>query len=84
MVSEGPRAPFRVLIRVVLILVLVEDGLGAGVKLTLRVVPYEVLILVLVEDGLGGRLTWLSAGFNGVLILVLVEDGLGDVENYPY
>ena len=50
----------------VLILVLVEDGLGER-RLTLLSAGFNgVLILVLVEDGLGG----LSAGFNG-------EDGEG-------
>ena len=63
----------------VLILVLVEDGLG-GFPSVGRLHRLEiVLILVLVEDGLGAA----KAGDvldlqTMVLILVLVEDGLGD------
>ena len=37
----------------VLILVLVEDGLGVCGRLSQEVWPVDVLILVLVEDGLG-------------------------------
>ena len=61
----------------VLILVLVEDGLG-GQRYAASSKNATVLILVLVEDGLGVK-TWKITihGF-GVLILVLVEDGLGD------
>ena len=40
---------------IVLILVLVEDGLGATKELVIRNLVSIVLILVLVEDGLGGR-----------------------------
>ena len=39
----------------VLILVLVEDGLGDGVKCAVSIKALVVLILVLVEDGLGVR-----------------------------
>ena len=45
--------PLRVLLRV-LILVLVEDGLGAPVVSEVTDKSTGVLILVLVEDGLGG------------------------------
>ena len=57
----------------VLILVLMEDGLG----LTKSDVHYcaEVLILVLMEDGLGPLNNGTS--LPAVLILVLMEDGLG-------
>ena len=61
----------------VLILVLVEDGLG-GDSTRLLGSQNFVLILVLVEDGLGGDSTRLLGSQNFVLILVLVEDGLGD------
>ena len=60
----------------VLILVLVEDGLGETVNG--RKLLYKVLILVLVEDGLGevSYKDTFHCKFP-VLILVLVEDGLG-------
>ena len=65
----------------VLILVLVEDGLGVqNLKVWANTGKVSVLILVLVEDGLG------VCGIPGhressllVLILVLVEDGLGAI-----
>ena len=62
----------------VLILVLVEDGLGVkGRRLTWLGAGF-VLILVLVEDGLGVKaLIRQRVCDSGVLILVLVEDGLG-------
>ena len=61
----------------VLILVLVEDGLGVSPGFSGED-GEVVLILVLVEDGLGGfvRPAISSEGVL-VLILVLVEDGLG-------
>ncbi len=69
---------------VVLILVLVEDGLGDfknhHSSNTLRI----VLILVLVEDGLGELEGGILLPQSRVLILVLVEDGLGDVWEPPY
>ena len=77
MVSEpGRNHYFSYKVVVVLILVLVEDGLGAFQAWWNGDSPF-VLILVLVEDGLG--VTWYR-GFKlkyFVLILVLVEDGLG-------
>ena len=56
---------FVTLDRIVLILVLVEDGLGVSIN-CFRIYYFEVLILVLVEDGLGAsaetlkgrRMTW--------------------------
>ena len=39
---------------IVLILVLVEDGLGEYLRKLVRSIVTTVLILVLVEDGLGG------------------------------
>ena len=79
MVSEGRNRYFCITRMAVLILVLVEDGLGAAAVAAEYKARDGVLILVLVEDGLGetlkGRhITWLSP----VLILVLVEDGLGE------
>ena len=64
----------------VLILVLVEDGLGD--KWNVGVEPYkQVLILVLVEDGLGVKSKIMDEKQTMVLILVLVEDGLGEGED---
>ena len=60
----------------VLILVLVEDGLGVSVKTLFDNVD-TVLILVLVEDGLGECKHIYKKFYCRVLILVLVEDGLG-------
>ena len=60
----------------VLILVLVEDGLGAS-RFQLFENSKPVLILVLVEDGLGAFVKVPSTSTKTVLILVLVEDGLG-------
>ena len=68
----------RGIIHKVLILVLVEDGLG---EIDLAGNPLRdptVLILVLVEDGLGAlQKTYGFPIMMKVLILVLVEDGLG-------
>ena len=62
----------------VLILVLVEDGLGVCGIPGHRESSLLVLILVLVEDGLGVTPNHPNGGqFYVVLILVLVEDGLG-------
>ena len=62
----------------VLILVLVEDGLGEESLLHINK-QVHVLILVLVEDGLGVVIKDQQGGtYQEVLILVLVEDGLGD------
>ena len=79
MVSElTPQGTLAEAIRTVLILVLVEDGLGAAFLFSLHSLFLFVLILVLVEDGLGdAALTVKGASFTTVLILVLVEDGLG-------
>ena len=53
MVSEGLYAPYYLpRASSVLILVLVEDGLGVA-QTFYRTVLFNVLILVLVEDGLG-------------------------------
>ena len=69
----------------VLILVLVEDGLGAQTRKALNHKMYKVLILVLVEDGLGDLQSRpVDVGIVAVLILVLVEDGLGEVLPYSY
>ena len=62
----------------VLILVLVEDGLGGEIHLP-KLLHLRVLILVLVEDGLGGWFDDRVFTLNAVLILVLVEDDLGDL-----
>ena len=69
----------------VLILVLVEDGLGELKRQSSENWVAKVLILVLVEDGLGVRSAYLKEleALN-VLILVLVEDGLGEEENTSY
>ena len=62
---------------IVLILVLVEDGLGDTSTRWLHG-DRGVLILVLVEDGLGDLNTLQKLTLSKtVLILVLVEDGLG-------
>ena len=62
----------------VLILVLVEDGLGACINRCYDDMQVMVLILVLVEDGLGVAQPSTKGEKGGiVLILVLVEDGLG-------
>ena len=80
MVSELTKSGEEDILRImVLILVLVEDGLGGDLAAAIRSVTEAVLILVLVEDGLGG-LTRAAPSPHSypVLILVLVEDGLGD------
>ncbi len=64
---------------VVLILVLVEDGLGVWLRARIRQ-RRSVLILVLVEDGLGVLHINKQVHINLVLILVLVEDGLGEMK----
>ena len=51
-----------ILVYTVLILVLVEDGLGGGGCFGERHRDPEVLILVLVEDGLGAIRTAAKAG----------------------
>ncbi len=61
----------------VLILVLVEDGLGHLGSSCPWPLQEDVLILVLVEDGLGQSARIPKASLSLVLILVLVEDGLG-------
>ena len=61
----------------VLILVLVEDGLGVYLSALSIVLYAVVLILVLVEDGLGALKSRRYETLREVLILVLVEDGLG-------
>ena len=61
----------------VLILVLVEDGLGEDIKIYWSNSQLWVLILVLVEDGLGAAKRLFNETVSTVLILVLVEDGLG-------
>ena len=58
----------------VLILVLVEDGLGEDDFVGVEQGRY-VLILVLVEDGLGVGCGGIMVESSRVLILVLVEDG---------
>ena len=61
----------------VLILVLVEDGLGVSENVVDWWSSPLVLILVLVEDGLGVDILMPKKINKGkVLILVLVEDGL--------
>ena len=55
MVSEGYIAALFVVAAIVLILVLVEDGLGGHDVLNEKLAGKKVLILVLVEDGLGER-----------------------------
>ena len=62
----------------VLILVLVEDGLGGASKPATDAIKTTVLILVLVEDGLGVIHNIIIMLALLVLILVLVEDGLGE------
>ena len=63
---------------IVLILVLMEDGLGL-LRVQHRSQQSWVLILVLMEDGLGRRPTANGRPIVKVLILVLMEDGLGPV-----
>ena len=80
MVSENEIVAIKNTIRNVLILVLVEDGLGA------RDHPRSygksrVLILVLVEDGLGEFKKHIQGKSPLVLILVFVGDGLGVAVN---
>ena len=78
MVSETITLISTVTQRTVLILVLLEDGLGVRNNLPIKRIV-KVLILVLLEDGLGDYSfadTTLEA--QNVLILVLLEDGLGD------
>ena len=51
----------------VLILVLVEDGLGGTKRILLYAIMHTVLILVLVEDGLGGKAASLCEAYlNGL------------------
>ena len=79
MVSEIFQKVLKMLQKNVLILVLVEDGLGVPLPRKVATSLTPVLILVLVEDGLGGaHKTPDWNGIERVLILVLVEDGLGD------
>ena len=73
MVSDQQICPQPLLIRV-LILVLMEDGLGHYIKQLCLIL--KVLILVLMEDGLGPTIIIIYS-FIKVLILVLMEDGLG-------
>ena len=55
MVSEAAKAGDVLDLQTVLILVLVEDGLGATILFAEKYSGDGVLILVLVEDGLGER-----------------------------
>ena len=82
MVSETENLSQEELNAFVLILVLVEDGLG-GTYWPTFVGYAKVLILVLVEDGLGGRVGSQLHHRKQVLILVLVEDGLGGQPENP-
>ena len=66
----------KILLLGVLILVLMEDGLGPWEDLT-KWANETVLILVLMEDGLGQKNNNPIAEALHVLILVLMEDGLG-------
>ena len=61
----------------VLILVLVDVGLGRPETMCRRTSPRPVLILVLVDVGLGPLAVAGSHGLGFVLILVLVDVGLG-------
>ena len=61
----------------VLILVLMEDALGARSNRYHCLLRKHVLILVLMEDALGGPKACSSQQIIMVLILVLMEDALG-------
>ena len=64
--------------KLVLILVLMEYGLGLPLLRPMYSTMNGVLILVLMEYGLGrGQGLLLSRGYRLVLILVLMEYGLG-------
>ena len=77
MVSEVGGVNLKDISTLVLILVLVEDGLGEAASQAALDELFGVLILVLVEDGLGVLLKVIDKKYKDVLILVLVEDGLG-------
>ena len=61
----------------VLILVLLDDGLGPLCRCLLKCHIRNVLILVLLDDGLGPPKFDASGNLMRVLILVLLDDGLG-------
>ena len=77
MVSEDRKRPCRSWVLVVLILVLMEYGLGAVTVTLVKVERDEVLILVLMEYGLGDIREEYDNERSPVLILVLMEYGLG-------
>ena len=76
MVSDMRRISFCVSCWAVLILVLMEYGLGPKLADLEEGTDY-VLILVLMEYGLGQRTLFLYGTLIVVLILVLMEYGLG-------
>ena len=67
----------------VLILVLVEDGLGAIVEEVKKAVQRKVLILVLVEDGLGEQLLKVSVN-KTVITIFLISLTFGDQKYVPF
>ena len=78
MVSESYDYNVKRSICQVLILVVVEDGLGDAIQV--RATSWgTVLILVVVEDGLEGKQYKCIGLKEVVLILVVVEDGLGEL-----
>ena len=67
----------------VLILVLVEDGLGEIIKLTEAKKIAKVLILVLVEDGLGEQPLEVSVS-ETVITIFLISLTFGDQKYVPF
>ncbi len=67
----------------VLILVLVEDGLGETASTTCKAGQWMVLILVLVEDGLGEQLLELTVS-ETVVMKFLISLTFGDQKYVPF
>ena len=83
MVSENFTKVRMVKLSKVLILVLVEDGLGVSVERTEYGTGLLVLILVLVEDGLGEQLLEVSVN-ETVITIFLISLTFGDQKYVPF
>ena len=84
MVSEGEKpSDWECELNAVLILVLVEDGLGAALLVKGASFTTVVLILVLVEDGLGGQLLELTVS-ETVVTKFLISLTFGDQKYVPF
>ncbi len=65
------------LILKVLILIVLEDALGAFADSFIGFKAVEVLILIVLEDALGDRIAEIPYIRSAVLILIVLEDALG-------